>query len=142
MSQPKESKSGEAPSIGQRLEEARAVAAHFGCSVVITASGENGTALIPIGQTRELSALAPEQQHVIYALEGTQVFPTGAPRIPVSTDKPVKQEEEKEDERAVKPRKKGKVHDLTGFTGFWRGTFYQDGIAQNGKNGHNNRKKR
>lgn len=140
MSQPKERI--EVPSIGQRLEEARAVAKQFGCPIVVNVPGENGTAVIPIGNTPKLSALAPGQQHVIFTPEGTQVFPTGAPRAPVSNDKPVEQEGKKEDERAVKPRKKGKVHDLTGFTGFWRGTFYQDGIAQNGKNGRSNHKKR
>lgn len=104
--------------VAELIQEAREVVADSGCSVTITVPGENGTALIPIGKTPELNALTPGQQHVIFAPEGAQVFSTKAPK-----------------------QRRGKTHDLTGFTGFWRGTFYKDGIPQNGKNERGNHKK-
>lgn len=135
MSQPIER--GEVPSIDQRLEEARAVANQFGCPVVVNAPGENGTASIFIGKTPELTAFTPDQKHVIFPPEGgTQVFPTKLPEAPANNGKPAEPERGK-DNKVVKPRKRGKVHDLTGFTGFWRGTYYENGVSRprNGNNG-------
>lgn len=135
-------KKGPSPErISQLVEEAREVAARSGCSVTITVPGENGTAVIPIGNTPALSALAPEQQHVIFAPEGTQVISAEASRISIGNGQPT--EPESKQERVVKPKKQrlGKPHDFTGFTGFWRGTYYRDGVSQNGKNGRGNHKK-
>lgn len=140
MSQSIESR--EVPSIDQRLKEARAVAEQFGCPVVINVPGENGTASIPIGKTPELTALTPTQQHVIFPPGGgTRVFPAEVPKALVNNGKPAEPVRTQEP-KVEKPRKRKKAHDLTGFTGFWRGTFYQDGIAQNGKNGRGKHRKR
>lgn len=139
-----QSKEGKGPSIDQRLEEARAVADQFGCPVVINTLEGNGTASIIIGRTPELTALVPDQQHVIYPPEGgPQVFPTKLPEAPANNGKPAEPERGK-DNKVVKPRKRGKVHDLTGFTGFWRGTYYENGVSRprNGNNGQGNHKKR
>lgn len=134
------------------VQEARNVAEQFGCSVVITAPGENGTALIAIGNTPELTALAPNQQHVIFPPgEDAQVFPAKAVTTsPVTDGKPtvvdpvpeVDPPTETTSKKRLKPQKEGKGHNLTGLTGSWRGKYYRDGVAQNGNNGHGNHKKR
>ncbi|MBI1982519.1 MAG: hypothetical protein HYY87_04080 [Candidatus Levybacteria bacterium] len=132
MSQPKES--SPTPSIGQRLEEAREVADQFGCPVVINAQGENGTAVITIGKTPELSALIPGQKHVIFPPgEKAQVVHAE----PVTTSSIV-------DGKKKKPQKPRSVHNREGLTGFWRGTYYENGVPRprNGKNGNDNHKKR
>lgn len=119
------------------VQEAREVAKQFGCSVVVNAPGENGTASIPIGKTPELSAFTPDQQHVIFPPEGGQVISS-----PGSEPTNGKKKKKPELSEAVAARNARRAQNMSMFSGIRGKTVYEDGRPVNVKRENGNKHKK